>query len=277
MILIRPGSGLMTDVFETTGEFTGIENKVRPEVFYGLLSLLKGDKFGNQRASFTVSNYHYSLMEHMRNKIIRARESDMIRALVGTGTLASARQKGICGRQVKAVISNCKYHRIENNMRKFEISLSKLDLNDERTKKFLKEIVIRYGNNPYGKEIWNRIWNSWDTPKVQFAPGEIVVSGYLISQCRNITKKPLQRKMYELKSDTTNKQLKVNMSERFYIIGFEYAKSFCEKKLFSAYLRGFFVTGLFILAKWILKNKISREEYDFFKLIHCIDSFAAES
>ncbi len=272
--LIKPSDGNMLD---TIG-FEGIENKIPPEMFYNLLSIFKNDKFGNQRTTFTVSAYHYSLMEIIRNgDLVRARESDMIRALVGTGTLASARQKGICGRQVKAVISNCKYHRTENNMRKFEISLSKLDLNDERTKKFLKEIVIRYGNNPYGKEIWNRIWNSWDTPKVQFAPGEIVVSGYLKNQCRNITKKPLQRKMYELKSENSNKQLKVNMSERFYIIGFEYAKSFCEKKLFSAYLRGFFVTGLFILAKWILKNKISREEYDFFKLIHCIDSFAAES
>ncbi len=277
--LIEPGDGNMSDPIDTIG-YIGIEAQIEPEIFYNLLSLFKGDKFKSQNASFTISAYHYSLMEVLRNRgIVRAREADMIRAIVGIGILSKAKLSDYSRYRdlIEAILVHCKNHRKIENKKRFDLSLNRLNLEDKKTINYLKLLVESYGNNEYGREIWGRIYRSWDIPKLKFKERDLCILDSIRKKCFKLTQSPLTSAMYRLKRDSNNKALKARLSERFHIILHKYENEFLEHQSKSEIIRGCFIAGLFCLSKWVLRRRICKIEYDFFKIIDGIDSYAART
>ncbi len=282
---IKPGSGEMIDeevqVSYQSSEYTGIEKKVKAEMFYDFLHLRRGDTFENDESTVLISIAHYTLMQKMRTHIMKIKKSDMVRGLVGLGIIAHAKQRNIAADSVNALITINRYERKVEMNKRFDKSMSRLKFDDEKTKKALKYIIKRHGNNKYGEKLWVKLFNPWDMPKIDFEESEIHIPNNVIETCKTMTKKHLKDDMFALKkehqmnADAKNMPLCLTISNRFLVIQDEYTKLFMPDKMRGQMLRGFLVTGLHILAKWVIAGKVSKLEYDFGKLIGAMDKAAS--
>lgn len=282
---IKPGSGEMIDekvkISYQSNEYNNIEKKVRPEMFYDFLHLRRGDCFENDESTVLISIAHYTLMQKLRSQIMKVKKSDMVRGLVSLGTVAHARQCNIATDTVNALISfNRSERKAEMNSR-FDKSFKRLNFDDERTKKSLKYMVKRHGNNKYGEKLWDKLFSTWDVPKVNFEELEINIPNSVIETCEKMTNKHLTDDIFTLTkergftADVKNMPLCLTISNRFLVIQDEYTKLFMPDKMRGQILRGFLVTGLHILAKWVVARKVSRLEYDYGKLIGTMDKAAS--
>jgi len=283
--LIKPGTGttLKPDIV-TQDEYAGILSKAKPDTFYSLLGLPKSDKFKNHKTAFTISSLHYSMMEKIRMNLIRTKQADMVRALVGTGMIAMARYKNIASDQIEAAIKIHKDCRYSDKMVKFKESFYRLDLNDDHAKLFIRDLVLEFGNNKFGREMWGKIHDAWSSPEPKFEKNKAVaIPDWLINECRSQTKEPLSDKMFELSKvrrsseDLKNMVVGLTISDRFMIISHNYGKYFANSKLTSQLLRGYYVCGLFLLKRWVCERRMSKKEYDFYKIIDALDNYAAKS
>lgn len=279
--LIKPADGMMIDPEKNLDEFIGIETQVKPEIFYNFLSLPKTDIFGTHRTSFTISNHHYTIMEHIRTKLVRAKKLEMARALVALGCISTMKLKNKSPKKIKVLIKTHKDYRERENMIKLEHSLSRLNLENKEARKYLLNVLKVHGKNKYGTAVLAKIYNHWDKPELKFKETDIVDIPYkLKSWCKELTKQPLTRSKFELKptkrnSEKPNQKLDLYISDRIPIITHEYLISESEDNLQGFFFRAFLITGLYCLSKWILAGNICKEEYGFYHILDKVDSYAS--
>lgn len=283
--IIKKGTGEMRDEevsYQSSGyTYQGIEKKVKPEMFYDFLHLRRGDTFENDESTVLISIAHYTLMQKMRTQIMKVKKSDMVRGLVGLGIIAHAKQRNISSDTVNALVTINRSERKAEMNKRFDKSMSRLKFDDEKTKKALKYIIKRHGDNQYGKKLWVKLFNPWSMPEIDFEESDINVPNNVLETCKTMTKKNLKDDMFALKkehrmnADAKNMPLCLTISNRFLVIQDEYTKLFMPDKMRGQMLRGFLVTGLHILAKWVIAGKVSKLEYDFGKLIGAMDKAAS--
>lgn len=282
---IKPGTGEMVDekvnITYQTNEYIGMEKKVKPEMFYDFLHLRRGDTFENDESTVLVSIAHYTLMQKMRTQIMKVKKADMVRGLVGLGIIAHAKQRNVSGDTVNALVTINRSERKAEMNKRFDKSMSRLKFDDEKTKKALKYIIKRHGDNKYGEKLWVKLFSPWNMPEIPFEESTINIPGNVIETCKSMTKRPLDddmfalRKEHKMNVDARNMPLCLTISNRFLVVQVEYTKLFMPDKMRGQMLRGFLVTGLHILAKWVIAGKISKLEYDFGKLIGAMDKAAS--
>lgn len=283
---LKPGDGTMVDdniEFQSSSEeYRGIVKHVTPAQFY-MFSGLTNDKFENDESTIAISIMHESLFSRLRSDLFKMKRSDMIRATVSIGIIAHAKHQNIMGKTIKPLIQREKREREIYMSKRFQKSLDRLEPKKIISREALTEAVSRHGKNKWGDAIWKKMHNSWEMPALVFEDSEIIVSGVLLKQCRQMVKDPLTASMYKLSEkrgskdvDAQNVRLCVTISNRFLIIAREYMRMFLQDKLKGQAFRGFFVTGLYILAKWVVADKMCKGEYDFGKLIDAVDKAASE-
>ncbi len=284
--IIKPGDGTMIDskvteaLFQTT-EYKNIEKKVKPEMFYDFLSLKRGDSFENDESTILVSIMHYTLMQRIRTNIMKVKKADMVRGLVGLGTIAHANQRNLMGDAVGALTKMSRVERKQELDKRFQKSLNRLNFDDSKTKTAIKYVARRYGNNKYGKELWAKCASGFAIPEINFESSGVNIFDGLKDLCRKMTKKSLTDEMFILKDkakgdvDTKNMPLCLTISNRFLVIQEEITRMYMPDKMRGQVLRGFFVTGLHILSKWVVEDKVSELEYNCAKLIAAMDKAAS--
>lgn len=290
-ILIFPSTtGTMLDAKTDPDEFMDIERQVTFADFYSLLSLPKKDRLPKTSTSFMVSNSHYTIMEHIRSKLIHSDRGTMTRGLVSLGCVATMNLHKKCPVKVRSLLKACEGFRKQDNMGSIEKSINRLDLRDPDVLKHLTSIVKKYGNNSYGVIVMGRLYEKWESEYKEWndyvgknsgKSDSISIPRTVKAKCKSLIKKPLTRGMFDLKrttkknSEFANQKLDLNVSRRIAIMAQNAVNSVFEENLKGHFYRAFFVTGLFCLSKWINEGKICKEESDFYHLIDKIDLYTA--
>lgn len=289
---LKPGDGSMQDEdvkLQSVGnEYRGIIKHVTSDLFY-MFSALKKDKFENDESTFVIGIMHESLFERLRD-LFKMKPSDMRRACVSMGIVAQAKHGNIMSKTIKPLIKMERLERDAYMTKRFQKSLDRLIPQKLVSREALEDAVRRHGNNKWGDAIWKKLNKVWCMPALVFESSEIIIPEALEEQCRQMTAKPLTAEMYKLSTkrrrgkklvddddvDALNLRVSVTISNRFLIIAREIMRLYLPDKLKSQAFRGFFITGLYILAKWVISGKMDKTEYDFAKLISALDIATSE-
>jgi hypothetical protein len=265
-------------------KYVGIEDCLKPTVFYELCGLLKDDTFKNKSKRFNVSQFHgVSIEVLMDSGFIEAKKADLMRGLVATGLLSLRIKGGVNPEgtentlQKVAALSS----RISSNTDYLESLLNLLKVEDNgKSRAFLRKIVSKYGNNQYGSRVLQHITDATRTPEKPAIYKKVTnpLSKTGAERCETISNERLTDKMYVVEDGKEEKLycVDINMSQRFWILLAEYKKSHFSSGTHSQLLRACTVTGLFCLSKWLLKSKICKDETNFYALCQAIQKYGVD-
>lgn len=274
----------LSDLIFMKSEYEGIENMVNPDTFYSLLGKPKTDVFQKDRTVFLVSRMHYNFAELIRQHLIKVKRVNINRALISLGLISKVQKRHMLNSAVQHYISLYKNSRLVDNQRRFEESLHRLEVSPISKDYVINEILPEYGQNKYGQQLLTRITESWELlPPIDYHPNRFIIPSHLFNMCASILKHPLSDAMYHLKKqkitmeDNTSMRVDVYVSKRISIISRAYGGIHCPEIPPNQLLRGHFVAGIYILAYWIVNEKLNSVEYCLHKMINLIDKFVANN
>jgi hypothetical protein len=264
-------------------KYTNIEKGVKPEAFYDMTGLLRGDKFKNKPRNFMISQFHgVSVDMFLESGFVEASKQDMVRGLVGIGLVALCMKGGVNHKGVENTLKMIRRlsTRIEANDLRLKENLDILDVyGSDKCRVFLRKLVTRYGSNKYGRFIMDQV-NKNDT-RYKEAPKTVkkgnVYIPVMLERCELITKEPLTDAMYILDCDKEPYQISLYMSKRLWGLAYDYKKVFCSTGTITGVLRASLLTGIYCLSKWVLKDKMDEEEMDYYMLIREINRYGRDN
>jgi hypothetical protein len=271
------------DQFLHDNKYKGIEKHVKPEMFYYMAGLLKGDKFKCKLRNFSISQFHgVSIDMFLECGFVEASKQDIIRGLVGVGIVALCGKGGV---NQKGVDNTTKMisrltTRTEDNEERLRENMDILDVHgSDKCKVFLRKLVTKHGNNRYGLSIMDYISRSTGRhePTPKYVKGKNFYIPSMLERCETVTKEPLTDAMYVLDAEKEPYSVSLYMSKRLWGLAFDYKKVYCSTGPMSGVLRAGLLTGLYCLSKWVLAGKMNKNEMDYFMLIREINRYGRDN
>ena len=230
--------------------YHGIENLFSPDVFFNLMGWTDRECH-TERARYSVSDYHYAMGEKLSFIFGTEKFGNITRAITSFGVLSLAKYHNIAGEQIEKIIYVSDGKGYELLKKEIEYICSCRNIQMNKIKEKLIDVVKLYGNNRYGnilgsmlsynnsKEIENRKTVNIDTTQLKF-----------------ICEKELNDNMYKLKRNGENCCVTTYVSKIVHHINAKMIHNYRRNDTKSEIYRGAHVTGLYIIAKWILNGTL---------------------
>lgn len=236
--------------------YHGIENLFAPDVFFNLMGWTDR-KCHTEKAWFAVSNFHYVTAERLSFLFGTEKFGNITRAITSFGMLSLAKFYGIATEQTEKIIEDSGEKGFELFKKEIEYICSCGEINQSKTKKKLTNITELYGNNKYNKVL--QLMLNMDNNNDAKNNKTVLIDN---DQFKTICGKELNENMYKLKRSAENCSIATYVSK---IVGHLNNKiGYCRKKndTRSEIYRGAYVTGLYIISKWILDDTLQKyDEY----------------
>ncbi len=255
-----------------------LDKLVKPEEFHALLPTVK-DIYPCNKRRFTVSNYHCQLMEELRRGgVFRAGSSDMLRGVISLGIVALCRGFDIQKRKLEKMFQVNDGDRVEKNFKQLERALKCLNCKEENTRIFLHNLVSNSNKTRYGEHIWGKLYSPYDMVTPEYSKEKPKVSAALMASCKIITKDKFElSKAIRLTRKVDNQKLDGNISWRLAIALDDLRVKKYQNLKTSEITRVCFVSGLFIICKWIKSGRFSKEEFGFNGLMHKLNDYIGDT
>lgn len=253
-----------------------LENMIEPVVFFDL-GLFSSGRIGSKQVRVTVSHKHMYLADRLRESgLFRISTPDMNRGLVMLGLLAECLYNNLCQKKANNIIKQSKRLRQKHNVLQINTAIAYLDKTDE-TNQLLYQNFIRYGNSLYGANILAYIpmfnINAMKPHKIS----KVVVPVELENLCKAFSQAPPTDKKYAISKKNKNEKFNIWIPNHIKIMAFSLMKSsIIHTRLMSDIYRGGFVTGLYIMSKWTIGNRLSVDEYCLCKILHNIYDYLSD-
>lgn len=260
---------------KNNAKFT-LENTIDPETFFDL-GLFSTGRMGNKQVKVTVSHKHMYLADRLRESgLFRISTSHMNRGLLILGLLADCLYNNICQKKAINVIKQSRGCRRTHNSKEINIAIGYLNKNDE-TDDLLFQNFMKYGNSLYGGNILAFMPSyNINTPKPRKA-GKAVIPLELENLCKSYSQASPTDDKYKISRKIKNEKFLIWIPNHIKIMSFILMKSsITHTRLISDIYRGGFVTGLYIMCRWIIENRMSIDEYCLCKMLHNIYDYLSE-
>ncbi len=255
----------------------GLEKNVTPDEFHSLSALSKTELYPAKVRSCTISNYHWCFMEALRRGgVFRMSTADTLRAVLSTGIVSVCRGHDVDRDIIDKVVEVNEGERVKKNFDLLDRALSNFDLNDRKDKKFLKNLVCKSQKSQYSGHVWGKIYSPFEDEKPKYNRNSIRLKGGVVDECKTITKDSLKlSKAAALKKNKDNQKVEASISWRLVLAMEELRVENYPSFKVSEMTRLCFISGLFIVAKWIIKRAFCKDEYSYCELMHNINRYIA--
>jgi hypothetical protein len=253
-----------------------LENTIDPSTFFDLGSFSNG-RIGNKQIKVTVSEKHMYLSNRLKESgLFRINTVNMNRGLLMLGLLADCLHNHLCQKKATNIIKQSKGLRYVHNIKEINSVVSHLD-KGEKTDDLLFDNFIKYGNNIYGASILNFIpMYNLNSPKAN-AMTRVKIPVEIKNLCKAFSKEPPTDSRFKVSRQAKNDRFLIWVPNHIKIIAFSLMKSsLVNTRLMSDIYRGGYVTGLYILCKWIIKGRLPSEEYCLCSIMHNLYNYLAE-
>lgn len=260
-------------LIERIPQYEGIEDHVTPEVFFDLVGW-EQEKMQSHPMSFSVNNDCYKLVALLTG-ILDCSIYSLAKGTIGIGTIALAKAHNILPGQVMRIMAESAGARsafASEKMNKILRNINSIIKHQSALQK-LQSLVTKYGNNRYTLILASAINFKEFPSKVT----KLEIPGALEKECASFTNSKLHKGMFflEKKEDGENLRIQVRIPNIVHIILKHYRED-VEKfnnSLAQCY-RAAFITGLYILSKWVSENDdrfVKTDEFCLRKLIKEIE------
>lgn len=255
-----------------------LETRVTPEEFHSTLPSTK-DIYPPKKRGCTISNYHWCFMEELRRcQLFRVQTSEMLRGVLSIGIMSNCRAEDIDTVVIDKLMIHCKGERVKRNFKQLDNALKQTDFSIKKDRKFLERLVCSSNKSQYGVHIWWKLFTGYDDMKPQYNKTEIEISGRILEECKLITKDSLAlSKACMLKKNPDNQKAEAYVSWRL-VIALEELRTKKHPNLkVTEITRMCFISGLFVIAKWIIKKKFCKDEHSYCVIMHKLNRYIAET
>ncbi len=208
--------------------------------------------------------------------VFRIKNSDMNRGLLGLGLAAECFFRRYSEKKASNIINKSRCARRAANTIELNKAIGYLN-KDANSDDMLMQNFIRYGDCMYGGNILGFIpeyARNNPRPRKSVSP---VVSSDLKTLCKNFSSNPPTEDKFKLKKSKNNEKVMIYMSNHMKLISFSLLKNSSKNtRLMSDIYRGGYITGLYILCRWIVDNKIPNDEYCFGRIMHNIYDYLSD-
>ncbi len=254
-----------------------LENTIDPSVFFNLGSFSNG-RIGSKQIKVTVSEKHMYLTNRLRESgLFRINTVDMNRGLLMLGILADCFHNNLCQKKSTNIIRQSRGCRQVHNIKEINTVVSHLD-KGEKTDDLLFDNFIKYGDNIYGRSILNYTpMHDLNSPRSNPSP-KVKVPIEIKNLCKAFSQEPPTDSRFKVSRNSKNDRFMIWIPVHIKIIAFSMMKSsLVNTRLLSDIYRGGYVTGLYILCKWIIGGKLPADEYCLCKIMHNLYNYLAEN
>lgn len=230
--------------------YHGIENLFTPDVFFNLMGWTDKECH-TERARYAISDYHYAMGEKLSFVFGTEKFSNITRAITSLGILSLARYRNIADEQIEKIIYVSNGKGYELLKREIEYICSCRNIQMTRTKEKLIDIVKLYGNNKYGNILGLMLaYNNRDEVENRKTVNIDMM------QFKFVCEKELNDNMYKLKRNSENYCVTTYVSKIVNHVNAKIIHDYRRNDTKSEIYRGAHVTGLYIIAKWILNGTL---------------------
>ncbi len=254
-------------IIRPTGFYEGIEDLVTPELFFDLMGW-NDNKFGEIVIKYRISTFHYLLSVKLES-FFGVSMYALSGGLISLGEIALAKRHGLCEGQVKTVETACAGSREAHSEALLMKALSGFNYvwNNKRAISAFKQLGMKYKCNKYIDKL-PAICK--DNTKV-ISQNELEILEELRSPCMRIAKTCLDNDMFKLKRDKVNIARNTRISSTIGLMNKELMLNERPNDTPSECYRGAYVTGLYILARWLYGDRLSGvDEIKLGEMIHDI-------
>lgn len=253
-----------------------LEDMVKPEAFFDLTSFSSG-RIGSKQARVTISHKHMYLADRLRESgLFRISTSHMNRGLLILGLVADCLYNNICQKKAVNIIKQSKGCRQKHNAKEINTATSYLDKNDE-TENMLFNNFIKYGDSLYGGNILGFMPTYINKIPRPHKAKKVVIPLQLENLCKSFSQTPPTSDKYKISRKVKNEKFLIWTPNHIKIMSFALMKSsIIHTRLISDIYRGGFVTGLYIMCRWVIENRMSVDEYYLCKILHNIYDYLSD-
>lgn len=254
-----------------------LENMVDSATFFDL-ALFSSGRIGSKQIKVTVSPKHMYLADRLRESgLFRISTPHMNRGLMILGILADCLYNNLCQKKAINVIRQSKGCRHTHNVETLNTAIAYLDKTNEANQ-LLYQNYVRYGNSIHGTNIvaYLPMFNLSSTKPHKIK--KVVVPVELEKLCMAFSQAPPTDKKYAISKKVKNEKAMIWIPNHIRVIAFALMKSsIVHTRLMSDIYRGGFVTGLYIMSRWVIENRLSVDEYCLCKILHNIYDYLTEN
>ena len=254
-----------------------MEDMVDPSMFFDA-GCWKAGRMGSKQIRMTISEKHMYLADRLRESgLFRMKSPDMNRGLLILGLVTEALYYTVCDAHAHNIVSECSNSRRKINAAALNLAISYLRKND-KSDQMLFENFIRYGDCIYGGSILGYIPQHAQNNPQPRKDVSIVVQPDIKTLCKNFSKDVPDANKFKLKKSNGNKNIPIWVPNQIKILSYSLLhRSIHKTMLMSDMYRAGYVTGLYVLCKWILEEDIPKDEYCFSKILHNIYIYMSEN
>lgn len=233
-----------------------IENLFTPDVFFNLMGWTDKE-YHTERARYAISDYHYAMGEKLSFIFGTEKFGNITRAITSLGVLSLAKYYNIAEEQIEKTICTSDGKGYELLKKEIEYICSCKNIQTGKIKEKLIDIAKLYGNNKYSDILSFML--AYDNSKEIENRKTVNID---MTQFRFICEKELNDNMYKLKRNSENCCVTTYVSKIISHINAKMIRNHRRGDTKSEIYRGAHVTGLYIIAKWILNGILQKyDEY----------------
>ncbi len=254
-----------------------LEDMIDPKTFFDLGCWSNG-RIGNKLTGFTISENHMYLVNRLKESgIFRINYSQMHRGLLILGLLTECLYHNLYEKKVTNIIQKSKMSRQQFNVAEITSVIGLLEKNDDSDNMLLRN-YIKYGKCKYGAHVSNFISDIIGPATQSYGTvDKVAISQSIKRLCESYSKEPPADSKYKLKRNKSNEYVKFWLPNQVKIICFNLLKSgIVDTRIMSDIYRSGYVTGLYVMCKWIIASRIPLDEFLYCKIIHEIYDYLSE-
>lgn len=247
-----------------------LEDMVEPKTFFDLGCWSAGN-IGSKILKFTISEKHMYLSNKLKeSNMFRVNYTQMHRGLLILGLLTECFHNHIYEEKATNIIKQSRMLRQKSNMTDLLAAIGYLEKNDSSDNMLLQN-YIKYGKCQYGILILNNILNFVSSNINPHNNNKVIITPEIKTLCGSFSKEPPNSNKYKLKRDKNNERITIRVPNHIKVMVFCILKSnFIHTRLMSDIYRSGYITGLYVLCRWIVNNNLPLEEYMYGKIMHNI-------
>ncbi len=253
-----------------------LEDMVTPEMFFNLGCWTTG-KIGSKVLKFTMGEKHMYLTNRLKESgIFRVNYTQMHRGLLSIGLIVESFYNNIYEKKSTNIIQKSRMARQRYNVNELSTAIAYLDKNDDSDDMLLSNYIL-YGSCQYGAYILNNIMNHAGSSTAPINNTKIKIPDEIKTLCKNFSKEPPNNSRFKLIRSSKNERITILLPNHIKVLVFGLLKkNITNTRLMSDIYRGAYITGLYVLCRWIIRNQIPLNEYMYGRIMHNIYDYLSD-